>query len=117
MCSRPRALAGPTGCVLPAPETGASTSPASLVDTASRRHCVLAASSSRSSVHGLFAAAVQQRLIGPGELASAVRDATAPRHRATLLAAVADIAQGAEALSEIDFDRLRRRTGCPHRRV
>lgn len=86
----------------------------------SRRHrlapaLVLAASSFAQSrpACGLFAAAVQQRLIGPGELASAVRDATRTRHRATLLAAVADIAQGAEALSEIDFARLCRRYRLP----
>lgn len=55
---------------------------------------------------GMLAAAVQQRLLKPAELHAAVRDASRIRHRASLLAAVGDIAQGAQALSEIDFIRL-----------
>jgi len=69
---------------------------------------VLAASSFRSSRPGcgLLAAAVQQRLLRPDDLRSALRAAPRARHRRYFLLAVADIEQGAEALSEIDFRRL-----------
>jgi hypothetical protein len=62
---------------------------------------------------GLLAAAVQQRLVMPTSLDTALTGATRTRHRAVLLAAVADIGQGAQALSEIDFVRLCRRFGMP----
>lgn len=62
---------------------------------------------------GLLAAAVQQRLLGADDLAAALAAAPRIRHRAVLTAAVADIGQGAQALSEIDFTRLCRRHGLP----
>lgn len=62
---------------------------------------------------GLLAAAVQQRLVAAAQLAEALTDAPRTRHRAALLAAVGDIAQGAQALSEIDFVRLCRRFRLP----
>lgn len=76
---------------------------------------VLAASSFRTTrpACGLLAAAVQQRLTTARELAAAVTAARRTRHRASLLAALADVAQGAQALSEIDFVRLCRRYGLP----
>jgi len=62
---------------------------------------------------GILAAAVQQRIARAGDLDAAVRGSIRLRHRALLLAALADIAQGSEALSEIDFVRLCRRHGLP----
>ncbi len=62
---------------------------------------------------GLFAATVQQRLARPAELRAAVVAASRTRHRHALLAAVDDIAMGAQALSEIDFARLCRRHRLP----
>jgi len=66
---------------------------------------------------GILAAAVQQRLVTPNELQRALSLATRTRHRSTLMHAVADIAQGADALSEIDFGRLCRRAGLPAPRL
>lgn len=76
---------------------------------------VLAASTLRGprSACAILAAAVQQRLVRPDELIETVTAATRVRHRAVLLAAARDIAQGAEALTEIDFARLGRRHGLP----
>jgi 2-isopropylmalate synthase len=62
---------------------------------------------------GLLAAAVQQRLLRPDKLRQALDAAPRTRHRVALRSAVADIAQGAEALSEIDFGRLCRRFELP----
>jgi hypothetical protein len=62
---------------------------------------------------GLLAAAVQQRLIRPAALRDAVVAASRTRHRAQLIAALDDIAQGAQALSEIDFFRLCRKYRLP----
>ena len=62
---------------------------------------------------GLLAAAVQQRKAGATELAEALARASRTRHRRQLLAAVADIGGGSQALSEIDFARLCRRYGIP----
>jgi hypothetical protein len=62
---------------------------------------------------GILAAGVQQRLTLPDDLADALNAAPRVRHRAALLAAVRDIGQGAEALSEIDFAQLCRRHGLP----
>lgn len=62
---------------------------------------------------GLMAAAVQQRLMRPDDLTQSLELAPRLRHRAVLRTAVADIAQGADALSEIDFVRLCRRFGLP----
>jgi hypothetical protein len=76
---------------------------------------VLAASSfvSARSACGLLAAGVQQRLTTPDALRAALAASPRSRHRAVLLAAVADIALGAEALSEIDFVRLCRAARLP----
>jgi hypothetical protein len=76
---------------------------------------LLAASGFRSPrpACGILAAGVQQRLVTPAALRTALRRAVRVRHRAALLAAVADIAMGAGALSEIDFVRLCRRNGLP----
>lgn len=62
---------------------------------------------------GILAAGVQQRLVTAGELATAVRSHPRVRHHAAACLAVADIAQGAQALSEIDFVALCRRNGLP----
>jgi len=62
---------------------------------------------------GLLAAGVQQRLTTTHDLRTALADAPRTRHRAAFLAAVADIAMGADALSEIDLVRLCRRAGLP----
>jgi hypothetical protein len=62
---------------------------------------------------GLLAAGVQQRLVTAAQLRDAVANSPRMRHRAALLLAIADIEQGAEALSEIDFARLCRRNGLP----
>jgi len=61
----------------------------------------------------ILAAGVQQRLVSAAQLARALDAAPRLRHRSTLRAAIQDIAQGAEALSEIDFMRLCRRFGLP----
>lgn len=62
---------------------------------------------------GILAAGVQQRLVRPRELEHELLISPRVRHRAVLLHAVRDIAQGAEALSEMDFARLCRRFGLP----
>ncbi|MDQ2750547.1 MAG: endonuclease domain-containing protein [Actinomycetota bacterium] len=62
---------------------------------------------------GLLAAAVQQRLLRPEELGQALEAAPRARLRLALRQAVADIGQGAHALSEIDFGRLCRRFRLP----
>lgn len=62
---------------------------------------------------GLFAAAVEQRIIAATELAGALERAPRQRHRRALWYAVADIAQGSDALSEIDFVRLCRTHHLP----
>src|SRR5919198_287834 len=62
---------------------------------------------------GILAATVQQRLIRPADLIEAIERAPRVRHRAALLAATHDIAQGAHALSEIDFARLCRSASLP----
>lgn len=62
---------------------------------------------------GIVAAAVQQRLVDPSRVRSAIERASRTKHRAVLLLALDDIAQGAEALSEIDFARLCRRFRLP----
>jgi hypothetical protein len=76
---------------------------------------VLAAGTFRSGrpATGILAAAVQQRLTSATDLEKAVVDAPRVRHRALLLAATRDIAQGSGALSEIDFVRLCRRFRLP----
>jgi hypothetical protein len=62
---------------------------------------------------GLLAAGVQQRLITAQALSAALEQAPKLRHRRALVAAVADIGQGAQALSEIDFHPLCRRHRLP----
>lgn len=72
-----------------------------------------ASTSNPRSACGLLAAGVQQRLASAAQLHEAVTVATRMRHRAVALGALRDIAQGADALSEIDFVRLCRRAGLP----
>jgi hypothetical protein len=76
---------------------------------------VLAAASCSDvrSACGLLAAAVQQRLISVADLRAALDPVPKARHRHALEAALDDIAQGAHALSEIDFVRLCRRHRLP----
>lgn len=62
---------------------------------------------------GILAAGVQQRIVRPQQLAEAVRLRPRLRHRRILRFAIEDIAQGAHALSEIDFIRLCRRFRLP----
>jgi hypothetical protein len=62
---------------------------------------------------GILAASVQQRLVTPAALRDSLARASRTRHRAILLSAVADIEQGSEALSEIDFLALCRRFSLP----
>lgn len=62
---------------------------------------------------GLLAAVVQQRLVTPEALRAGLQGSPRLRHRAVLLATVDDIAQGAQALSEIDLARLCRRFRIP----
>ncbi len=62
---------------------------------------------------GLLAATIQQRLTTVASLRWALEVAVRTRHRAAFVAAVEDIGQGAQALSEIDFRRLCRRFGLP----
>jgi hypothetical protein len=62
---------------------------------------------------GILAAGVQQRLVSADQLSHSLGMAPCVKHHAVLLAAVRDIGQGAEALSEIDFARLCRRFSLP----
>ena len=62
---------------------------------------------------GILAAAVQQRLVTADQLRVALAQAPRTRHRKFLCAAVDDIAQGSQSMSEIDFGRLCRRAGLP----
>lgn len=62
---------------------------------------------------GLLAAATQQRLVRVGDLDAALRTAPRTRHRRALHAAIGDLAQGSQALSEIDFVQLCRRYKLP----
>lgn len=76
---------------------------------------VLAAASFEASRPGcgILAASVQQRLCRPADLLSALHACPRARHRAALIQALHDIAQGAQALSEIDLRRLCRNFGLP----
>jgi hypothetical protein len=65
------------------------------------------------SACGILAAAVQQRIVGVDDLRAAVVAVPNTRHRRALLAALGDIAQGAQSLSEIDFFRLCRVNDLP----
>lgn len=62
---------------------------------------------------GLLAAAVQQQRVSAPNLARAIERFPRVRHRPLLVAAISDIAQGADALSEIDFVRLCRQFKLP----
>ncbi len=62
---------------------------------------------------GVLAAAVQQRLTSAQALRKALDRSMRVRHRGALLAAIDDIGQGSQALSEIDFVRLCRRFRLP----
>ena len=70
-------------------------------------------SGSDDRARAVLAAGVQQRLVRPDQLEAAL----GPRHRlrrhALIAATLADIAGGAQALSELDFARLARRYGLP----
>jgi hypothetical protein len=65
------------------------------------------------SACGILAAGVQQRLVTADQLRVALEQAPRTRHRRVLRSALDDIAQGAQAMSEIDFGRLCRRAGLP----
>jgi hypothetical protein len=62
---------------------------------------------------GILAAAVQQRLLTAAALQAALDKRPRTRHHRAMALAIGDIAQGAEAPSEIDFARLCRRHGLP----
>jgi hypothetical protein len=62
---------------------------------------------------GILAAGVQQRLVTADQLGAALAQAPRTRHRRFLAAALHDIAQGSQAMSEIDFVRLCRGAGLP----
>lgn len=62
---------------------------------------------------GLLAASVQQGLLAADVLLTALDAFPRLRHRRLLGAAIADIAGGSQALSEIDFVRMCRRHGLP----
>lgn len=61
----------------------------------------------------LLAAAVQQRLIRAEDLAAELARRKGIHRQALIRAALADITDGAQALSELDFSRLTRRYGLP----
>lgn len=65
------------------------------------------------SACGILAAAVQQQLVSSARLSAELDESPRVRHRRMLRAAVDDIAQGADALSEIDLVRLCRRYRLP----
>lgn len=66
-----------------------------------------------NGTRAVLAAGVQQRLVRPEDLTSALaRRGTVPR-RALIRTTLGDIAGGAQALSELDFCRLTRRFGLP----
>ncbi|MEU5938831.1 hypothetical protein ABZ807_06515 [Micromonospora sp. NPDC047548] len=60
-----------------------------------------------------LAAGVQQRRVTPAELDATLRRLPRPRRAALIRHTIADLAGGAEALSEIDLVRLCRRHGLP----
>jgi hypothetical protein len=62
---------------------------------------------------GALAAGVQQRLTTAERLRSALEPAGRVQHRKLLLAVLADIEGGAQAVSELDFLRFCRRHGLP----
>jgi hypothetical protein len=62
---------------------------------------------------GLLAAGVQQRLVTADHLRKTLAASPRVRHRHAMALAVEDMAQGAQALSEIDLGRLCRRHALP----
>lgn len=61
----------------------------------------------------LLAAGVQQRLVRAADLAAELARRQGLHRQALIRATVVDIANGAQALSELDFSRLARRYGLP----
>ncbi|WP_298801233.1 hypothetical protein [uncultured Pseudokineococcus sp.] len=62
---------------------------------------------------GLLAAVVQQRLTTPARLAAALEGVGPVRHRGALVAVLADLAGGSQAMSEVDLAALCRRHRLP----
>ncbi|MEH0846088.1 DUF559 domain-containing protein [Micromonospora sp. CPCC 205711] len=78
----------------------------SLVDAAQWTH-------SDDDAQSVLAAGCQQRRVTPAELDAALRRQARPRRSTLIRQTIADLAGGAEALSEIDLVRLCRRYGLP----
>ncbi len=70
-------------------------------------------SGSDNQARALLAAGVQQRLVRADQLMVALGRFPTLRRHALVVATLADIAGGAQALSELDFARLTRRFGLP----
>jgi Protein of unknown function (DUF559) len=66
-----------------------------------------------SAARAVLAAGVQQRLVRPDDLATMLQRQQKLRRHALIGTTLADIAGGAEALSELDFCRLTRRYRIP----
>jgi len=62
---------------------------------------------------GIVAAAIQQQVTSAQRVTDVLSGAARQRHRSALRAALGDILQGSQALSEIDFVRLCRRYRLP----
>jgi hypothetical protein len=98
-------LLGPAD-VHPARRPPRTRTPRSILDAASWMR-------TENGTRAVLAAGVQQRLVRAEHLAAALaRRGPVPR-RALIRATLADIAGGAQALSELDFCRLTRRFGLP----
>jgi hypothetical protein len=72
-----------------------------------------ACSGSDDRARAVLAAGVQQRLARPGQLEAALGLRPRLRRHSLIATTLADIAGGAQALSELDFARLTRRYGLP----
>jgi hypothetical protein len=70
-------------------------------------------SGSDDRARAVLAAGVQQRLVRPDQLEAALGPRPRLRRHSLIAATLADIAGGAQALSELDFARLTRRDGLP----
>ena len=70
-------------------------------------------SGSDDRARAVLAAGVQQRLVRPDQLETALGPRPRLRRHALIASTLADIAGGAQALSELDFARLTRRYGLP----
>ena len=68
-------------------------------------------SRSDNAARALLAAGVQQRLVRADQLTEALERFPTLRRHALIAGTLADIAGGAQALSELDFARLTRRHG------